>query len=518
MMRPLKISRVVLLTMAAAALFAAPAGAADPTVSNVRAQQLPDKTVEVLYDLSGAPAGGATVSVKFSEDGGASYTIVPAASALSGHVGAGITNGTNRRIIWNAAATMPAEFYKTTMRAAVTAVDLGTGSLAFRLAWNGTNDLDLYVKEPNGTIIYFNNKGPTSTGGRLDVDCNADCDAASMCSSPVENVFWPTGGAPSGTYEFWVRWYKTCSGPTPTNFTLTVYVNGAVAQTYSGSLNGTDSQRYTFTFGGGGGGGAEITVTLPGNVPLVLVRIPAGTFMMGSPVGERGRDSDETQHQVTLTQDYYLGKYEVTQRQWVAVMGSNPSHFSSCGLDCPVERVSWNDICGGTTGSTCTSTSFIGKLNAHLAATGQPGAGKFRLPTEAEWERAARGGTTGPFSFDTSANPSWDMGCGSFPQAEGYMWWCNNSGYTTRPVGQKLPNPYGLYDMHGNVWEWVADWYGSYPTGAVADPPGPSMGSARVLRGGGFYDNARYCRSALRYDYFPGYRYNFIGFRLARSL
>ncbi len=186
MTRPLRISRVVFLTMAAA-LLAAPAGAADPTVSNVRAQQLADKTVEVLYDLSGAPAGGVTVSVKFSEDGGASYTIVPAASALSGHVGAGITNGTNRRIIWNAAATMPAEFFSTTMKAAVTAVDPG-------------------------------------------------------------------------------------------------------------------------------GGGPEITIMLPGNAPLVLVRIPAGTFQMGSPESERGRHSVETQHQVTLTQDYYLGKYEVTPR------------------------------------------------------------------------------------------------------------------------------------------------------------------------------------------------------------
>ncbi|NWF99553.1 MAG: hypothetical protein HXY19_01215 [Thermoanaerobaculaceae bacterium] len=140
----------------------------------------------------------------------------------------------------------------------------GTGSLAFRLTWNGTNDLDLYVKEPNGTTIYYNNRGPTSTGGRLDVDCNAGCDPARMCSTPIENIFWPTGGAPAGTYEFWVDWYKTCSGPTPTNFTLTVYVNGAVAQTYSGSLNGADSQHYTYTLGGGGGGGSvNMTMVTP---------------------------------------------------------------------------------------------------------------------------------------------------------------------------------------------------------------------------------------------------------------
>ena len=393
MMRPLTISRVVLLTMAAAALLAVSAGAADPTVSNVRATQLADKTVEVVYDLSGAPAGGATVSVAFSQDSGATYTITPAGAALSGHVGAGIANGTNRRIVWNAAATMPAEFYRTTMRAAVTAVDPG-------------------------------------------------------------------------------------------------------------------------------GGGPEITVTLPGGVSLTLVRIPAGTFMMGSPTTERGRDSDETQHQVTLTQDYYLGKTEVTQRQWHAVMGTPmPTSCGSYGTgdNHPVYCVSWDDICGGATGSSCTSTSFIGKLNAHLAATGQPGAGKFRLPTEAEWERAARGGTTGPFSFDTSANPSWDVGCGSFPQAEAYMWWCNNAGGTTHAVGQKAPNPYDLLDMHGNEWEWVADWYGSYPSSAVTDPPGPTTGSGRVFRGGGFYGDARGCRSAGRGYGSPGIRYYFYGFRLARS-
>lgn len=257
----------------------------------------------------------------------------------------------------------------------------------------------------------------------------------------------------------------------------------------------------------------EITIMLPGNVPLVLVRIPKGTFMAGSPESERGRSSDETPHQVTLTQDYYLGKNEVTQRQWVAVMGSNPSTFTGCGLDCPVEQVSWNDICGGTTGSSCTSTSFIGKVNTLLGTT------KFRLPTEAEWERAARGGTTGPFSFDTSANPSWDLECGSFPQAEPYMWWCgNNSPDGTKPVGSKQANPYGLHGMHGNVYEWVGDWSGSYPSSAVTDPTGPSSGSYRVIRGGGWNHNARYCRSARRTNGAPGSTNRYYGFRLARSI
>ena len=127
--------------------------------------------------------------------------------------------------------------------------------------------------------------------------------------------------------------------------------------------------------------GRETTVMLPGKVPLVLVRIPAGTFTMGSPIGERSREDDEAQHQVTLTRDYYIGKYEVTQAQWQAIMGSDPSYFSSGG-DYPVEQVSWNDITA--------PNGFLAKLNRHLAGTGQPGAGRMRLPTEAEWERAAR--------------------------------------------------------------------------------------------------------------------------------
>ncbi len=256
----------------------------------------------------------------------------------------------------------------------------------------------------------------------------------------------------------------------------------------------------------------EITVILPGDVALTLVRIPAGTFMMGSPADERGRYSDEDLHQVTLTQDYYLGKYEVTQRQWQAVMGSNPSYFSSCGLDCPVEEVSWNDICGGATGSSCTATSFIGRLNAHLGTTA------FRLPTEAEWERAARAGTQTEFSFPAPAG--WDVECGSFPEAEPYMWWCNNSGSTSHPVGTKQPNAYGLYDMHGNVWEGVGDWYQEHlGTSPVTDPTGPSSGSRRVSRGGAWDYRGRFCRSATRtYNGVPVGWGSTNGFRLARSV
>jgi len=377
-------SRTVTALAAALLFLPSPAEAGEPHVSNVQARQRSDKKVEVTYILSNAPIGGATVSIKFSEDGGSTYTITPAAGTLSGAVGTGIGNGSHT-IVWDAPSTLPAEFYKTTMRAAVTAIDPG------------------------------------------------------------------------------------------------------------------------------GGGGGTITITLPGGVNMELVHIPAGTFLMGSPTDERGRQDDEILHQVTLTQGYYIGKYEVTQAQWQAVMGSNPSWFKSCGGDCPVEHVSWDDICGGTTGSDCTASSFIGKLNAYLGTT------KFRLPTEAEWERAARAGTEGPFSFDTSGNPNWDTGCGSFPEAEPYMWWCNNSSSQTHRVGSKQPNGYGLYDIHGNVWEWVADWYDSFSSMPVTDPEGPSSGAARVKRGGRYNYYARKARCAERSVDYPHVRKNWIGFRLARS-
>ena len=263
--------------------------------------------------------------------------------------------------------------------------------------------------------------------------------------------------------------------------------------------------------------GEEITILLPGDVPLVMVEIPRGTFMMGSPTATRGVWANEwPQHQVTLSQDYYLGKYPVTQGQWLALMGTNPSGFAGCGLDCPVERISWEDVCGGTTGSDCVGHSFIGRLRAHLAATGQPGADKVRMPTEAEWERGARGGTRTRYSYGDALECG--DACEACPLHDQYMWWCGNSGGSTHPVGQKMPNTYGLYDMHGNVMEWVADWFlGSYPSGPRVDPAGPPTGSSRVGRGGRWDLFAKACRSASRDNNSPGVRGPQLGFRLARS-
>ena len=222
---------------------------------------------------------------------------------------------------------------------------------------------------------------------------------------------------------------------------------------------------------------------------MEFVLIEAGTFEMGSPATELGRDDGETLHTVTINQPFYLGKYEVTQEQWQAVMGNNPSGFSNCGRTCPVERVSWEDV-----------QEFIAALNR------QEGVTVYRLPTEAEWEYAARAGTQTVYHFGNAAN-----------RLGQYGWYEDNSGGRTHPVGQKRPNAWGLFDMHGNVWEWVHDWYGTYPRGAVTDPRGPSSGVRRALRGGSYHYPARACRAATRGSRLPGIRTHNIGFRLART-
>jgi formylglycine-generating enzyme required for sulfatase activity len=249
----------------------------------------------------------------------------------------------------------------------------------------------------------------------------------------------------------------------------------------------------------------EVTITLPGGVPLVLVLIRGGTpFAMGTLADEPGGSPYEMpQHQVTVAHDYYLGKLEVTQAQWQAVMGSNPSLFSSCGPTCPVERASWNDIAG--------PSGFIETLNQ------QQGTTKFRLPSEAEWEHAARAGTATRFWYGDALECA--DNCLPCLAPAPYMWWCGNASSTTHPVGQKPANPWGLSDMNGNVWEWVEDcWHDDY-TGAPADGSAwldPSC-TVRVYRGGGWFNSPDSCRSASRNSGRPSVRASALGFRLASS-
>ncbi len=226
---------------------------------------------------------------------------------------------------------------------------------------------------------------------------------------------------------------------------------------------------------------------------MEFVYIEPGEFMMGSPPDEPDRFNNERRHKVRLTNGFYMQTTEVTQGQWKAVMGSNPSDFSSCGDDCPVETVSLND-----------AQRYIEKLN------GRGGGRQYRLPTEAEWEYAARAGTDTPFSFGeclstNDANYDGDDPLEGCPKGK-------DRGKPV-PVGGLKANAWGLYDMHGNVWEWCRDWYDDYPDGPVIDPTGPADGAFRVIRGGSWILSAGNCRSAYRLHHSPDIRFNFLGFR-----
>jgi len=247
--------------------------------------------------------------------------------------------------------------------------------------------------------------------------------------------------------------------------------------------------------------------------------ISAGTFTMGSPLGELGRGTDETQTIVELTQNFYMQTTEVTQGQWMAVMDSNPSYFSSCGNDCPVEQVSWNDV-----------QTFISELNDMEEGT-------YRLPSEAEWEYAARAGSSTAFeNGDITTYGDMDE-CNPDGNLNDMGWYCNNSSvsyegcwdlllngscFGSHPVEGKNANDEDLYDMHGNLWEWCQDWYdedtylGGPFTGPFSDPTGPESGTEKVLRGGSWAGVPRESRSATRSSDDTGVVTINIGFRLVR--
>jgi len=245
--------------------------------------------------------------------------------------------------------------------------------------------------------------------------------------------------------------------------------------------------------------------------PSNMVFIPAGTFVMGSPASEPARFSSEgPQTTVTISRGFWMGKYEVTQGEYLAVMGSNPSSFTG-DLSRPVERVSWHD-----------AVAYCAALTARERGAGRLPAGNgYRLPTEAEWEYACRAGTTTPFHYGSALRSVMAnfYGYYEYPPCGGEIDWCYNASGTdlgrTTSVGSYAPNVWGLYDMHGNVWEWCQDWWsGSLPGGSVTDPQGSPTGSGRVIRGGSWYNSASYCRSALRYNYYPTYRNYVVGFRV----
>ena len=246
---------------------------------------------------------------------------------------------------------------------------------------------------------------------------------------------------------------------------------------------------------------------------MELKLIPAGRFIMGSAAGEA--DADETPHEVVLTQHYYLGVHEVTQQQYLQVMGSNPSYFE--GPQSPVENVSWED-----------AVEFCRKLSA--LSDEQAEGRVYRLPTEAEWEYACRAGAETEFSFGNGEQSLVDYpwigdNSGRRPINAKQVFTANrekydalllSNGCRTHRVGLKKPNAWGLHDMHGNVWEWCQDWYNeNYFGGEVTDPAGPKSGSDRVYRGGSWTNFTVHCRSANRRGHSSNYRHYSFGFRVA---
>lgn len=241
------------------------------------------------------------------------------------------------------------------------------------------------------------------------------------------------------------------------------------------------------------------TSELTNSIGMKLKLIPSGSFVMGSSNNQPRRGDDESQFQVTLTQEFYLGVFEVTQADYEKVMGSNNSFFqkevirNEDSSRYPVEQVSWEE-----------AAEFCKKLS-DMEAEKKNGR-LYRLPTEAEWEYACRAGSKTAYHFGESADRIAD-----------FAWIRANSEGKTHPVGGKKPNVWGLYDMTGNAWEWCQDEYGEYPLGSIQDPQGAKEGEYHVLRGGSWYHDATFCRSASRYHAIPSDRHNF-GFRVAMTV
>jgi len=283
----------------------------------------------------------------------------------------------------------------------------------------------------------------------------------------------------------------------------------------------------------GGAGNANANVNLGGGVTMGMVRIAPGTFTMGQNHGMSGW-APAPERQITLTRGFYMSAHPITQDQFYAVMGTNPSSFTGNPAHGevqgrrPVENVNWYHAIAfanrlsilqglepvyGIAGISNTDEDAwlfgnvpTGRNATWDAVTVNWAANGFRLPTEAEWEFAARAGTTTEWSFG-----------GNVANLGYYGWYSGNAGGMTREVGGRRPNPWGLYDMHGNVWEWVWDWWGTPGTGAETDPTGPAAGDFRVARGGSWFDTPDYARSAFRFDYNPVLRGTDLGFRVVRS-
>lgn len=350
-------------------------------------------------------------------------------------------------------------------------------------------------------------------------------------------VEWaPTAAGPWSTFTGADGWLDNVTAASGTTVRCSVPMCYRIVATRGDYLvvdisGGTNATEYTVTY-------YRTLADLPGDVGvnsdsykttnMVFRRIPAGTFTMGSPVDELGRRSDETQYRVTLTQPFYLGVFEVTQKQWERVMGTWPSYFTNTSYrDCrPVEQVSYYQIrenpgnsddptVNWPVNSAVNAQSFMGRLRARTGMA-------FDLPTESQWEYAGRAGTTTALNSGknlTSANICTNVAEVGRCRDNGGAGYTRNGDTSvgSAKVGSYLPNQWGLYDIHGNVWEWCLDWHGDYPPGPVSDPPGVSAGSTRAIRSGAWSPVEAYnFRAGLRTEGVPSVANNWsIGFRVA---
>ncbi|MBF0614208.1 MAG: SUMF1/EgtB/PvdO family nonheme iron enzyme [Magnetococcales bacterium] len=400
----------------------------------------------------------------------------------------------------------------------LTATDADRNLLTYRIVGSPTKGQVNLTNASTGAFTYTPNSGVTgidtftfrANDGRVDSNLatmtvtilrdNHDPMATSGILTVFQNTA-TTGMLSASDSDQDSLTYAIVSNGTKGTVSLINATTGEYRYTPNSGATGTDTFTFKANDGTDDSNVATVTVTIQqgpaqeitNSLGMTFKLIPAGTFMMGASdsdaISADTRQNNATpQHQVTITRAFYMQTTEITQGQWRAVMGNNPSGFSR-GDNHPVETVYWNDL-----------QSFITTLNTRND-------GIYRLPTEAEWEYAARAGTTTAWSFGDS-----ESSLGS------YAWYYGNSSgssYGTHPVAQKLPNPWGLYDMHGNVWEWVQDWYGYFTSSAETDPQGPSFGRLRVVRGGSWISNhPTYLRSAIRQGNYPDAYSFYVGARL----
>ncbi len=353
-----------------------------------------------------------------------------------------------------------------------------------RYLWNGLVDIDCTMQGVGYSPLVFMAKD-NSTGRYLDVK-----------TMMLNGKTWTNGVSvvTDGAYRFvWNAASDLAADYVTTRISFTV-MNGYPRYLAIDLSDGANAAFYP----------VEYFNEIPGGVwseeykttKLVMRLIPAGTFTMGSPSDELGRSSDEAQHQVTLTKPFYMGVFEVTQKQYELVMGSNPSLYK--GDARPVEFVTWDALNA--------ADGFITRLKAKTDL------GSYTLPTEAQWEYACRAGTT--TALNSGKNLTDRFECANMSEVGRYEYNKGSSEHAT--VGSYAPNAWGLYDMHGNVFEWCSDWYGgSLGTAVATDPQGVNTGEYRVFRGGCWSYPALYSRSAYRYAAYPSYAYHNNGFRLA---